>query len=63
MNREQAVRFVNIVDPAWVVYLSDGGYSRLTLDLFSSELLGLDRGLALPRVVAAWDRLGNGHNP
>jgi len=38
---------------AGVLYLSDGGYSRVALDQDTGRLT-LDRGLSRPRVIAAW---------
>lgn len=43
------------------VYLSDGGYSRLTLDILGEDdmtpILGMDRTLSRPHVIARWDAL------
>jgi hypothetical protein len=41
----------------YIVYLSDGGYSRLVLRPEDGRPVSLDRGLSLPRVVARWDAL------
>lgn len=53
----QAIRMLSC--DIQTVHLSDGGYSRLTVDL--GRALGapfrLDRSLSLPRVIEAWDRL------
>ena len=40
----------------WLVYLSDGGYSRLVIDPFDNRFL-IDRGLSLQPAIARWDRM------
>jgi hypothetical protein len=42
----------------WVVYLSDGGYSRLILDLFGNKLVWLNRGLSLDKPKQRAEALG-----
>ena len=45
-----------------VYYVSDGGYSRLCVDMWAERreapILGLDRGLSLPFALERWDSLG-----
>ena len=50
-------RWTELVEQMDVVfYLSDGGYSRLVLDLYDGKF-GLDRGLSTKRVLERWDAL------
>jgi len=41
----------------WEIYLSDGGYSRLVIQIVDPDApsLWLDRELSLPRVVERWN--------
>jgi len=54
---DRSERFVT--GEIWEIYLSDGGYSRVVLQIADSEKppIWLERGLSLPRVVERWDAL------
>ena len=54
-DREWAARY--LMGEVWEIYLSDGGYSRLMVQVADPErpAVWLDRGLSLPGVVARWE--------
>ena len=58
LDDERAVRrLLGFAEP-FHVHLSDGGYSRLTLQLLDDPVIALDRSLSRPDVVERWAEIG-----